>query len=153
MFLPYVWECHGAGKVGMIRYALKCEHGHAFDSWFPSAAAYDDLAAQGRLACAVCGDARVGKALMAPAVAAAEPARPLSAPASPAEAFIAALRRKVEAEGEDVGRDFARVARDIHEGVEPVRLVYGEASALEARALIEDGVPVAPLPWRAARAN
>lgn len=137
----------------MIRYALKCEHGHAFDSWFPSAAAYDDLAAQGRIACAVCGDARVAKALMAPAVAAAEGERPLSAPASPAEAFIAALRRKVEAEGEDVGRDFARVARDIHAGVEPVRLVYGEASVHEARALVEDGVPVAPLPWRSARAN
>ncbi|HAC48262.1 MAG TPA: DUF1178 domain-containing protein, partial [Sulfitobacter sp.] len=52
----------------MIRYALKCEAGHGFDSWFQSAAAFDSLARGGHLSCAVCGSAEVRKSLMAPRV-------------------------------------------------------------------------------------
>ncbi len=140
----------------MIRFALRCDRGHRFESWFGSGADFDRLSGQGLLACAVCGSAAVEKDLMAPAVATA-PARgpdrspaegPLSAPASPAEQALAEMRRRVEAEAEDVGRDFAREARRIHEGEAPKRTIIGEARASEARALLEDGVPVAPLPWQ-----
>ena len=68
-------------------------------------------------------------------------------PASPAEQALAELRRRIEAESEDVGRDFAAEARRIHEGEAPERPIIGEARPAEARALIEDGIPVAPLPW------
>jgi len=153
----------------MIKYALRCADGHAFDSWFASAAAFDDLAAGRRLACAVCGDDRVEKALMAPRVAvpargpAAEngtgepPApveaspRPLAAPASPAEAAFAEFRRGLEASSEDVGRRFVSEARAIHEGRAPERSIRGQARPAEARALLEEGVPVLPLPGPPAR--
>ena len=132
----------------MIRYALRCDRAHRFDSWFGSGADFDRLLGAGHLACAVCGSNAVEKDLMTPSVAsAAVPERPLSAPASPAEQALAEIRRRIEAQSEDVGREFATEARRIHEGLSPSRAIIGEARPSEARGLIEDGIPVAPLPW------
>ncbi|WP_109463840.1 DUF1178 family protein [Albibacillus kandeliae] len=133
----------------MIQYSLKCADGHRFDSWFQSAEAYDKLARAGMVQCAVCGGSDVEKAVMAPRVNAgkAEPERPLSAPASPAEQAIAELKRKIAESSDYVGRDFAREARAMHEGDAPERPIHGEARLDEARSLIEDGVPVMPLPF------
>lgn len=144
----------------MIRYSLTCPEGHGFDSWFQSAEAFDRLAAAGHVACALCGSTRVEKSLMAPAV---QPARskvsgspasesaPLATPASPAEQALAALRRQVEENSDYVGLSFASEARAMHEGDIPQRPIYGEAKAEEARALLADGIPVAPLPFIPAR--
>jgi hypothetical protein len=135
----------------MIRYALTCAADHAFESWFQSSAAYDRLEAGGRVACPVCGSTTVRKALMAPAVQGAaragEPAP--AAPPSPAdiEKALAELRRQVEENSDYVGLNFAAEARRIHAGEAPERSIYGEAQPDEARRLIEDGVPVAPLPF------
>lgn len=139
----------------MIKYSLICSDGHRFDSWFASATAYEALCDSGMVGCAVCGSTKVEKAMMAPNVkkgerkAAPEPQqeRPLSAPATPAEQALAELRKRIETESDYVGRDFAREARAIHEGEAPKRSIHGEANAQEARSLIEDGVPVAPLPF------
>ncbi|WP_151720348.1 DUF1178 family protein [Gemmobacter serpentinus] len=138
----------------MIRYALTCSNGHIFDSWFASADAFDGLRARGLVACAVCGVSQVEKALMAPAVNsppdAAMPAAPrpdLSSPESPAAAALARLRREVEANSEYVGGEFVAEARRMHEGEAPERAIYGEARLDEARRLLEDGIPVAPLPF------
>lgn len=132
----------------MIRYALRCDRTHRFDSWFGSSEDYERLAAAGHLACAVCGSSMVEKDLMAPRVASgAESEAPLSAPASPAEQAVAELRRRIEEKSEDVGRDFANEARRIHEGLSPQRTIIGEARPADAKALVDDGIPVAPLPW------
>lgn len=143
----------------MIRYALRCAQGHQFDSWFQSAEAHDRLAASGQLTCGVCGGGGVTKALMAPSVAgteaeAAAPEAPvpvLSAPAHPLEAALRALRAQVEATAENVGRDFARKARAMHDGEAESRPIWGEATLAEAKSLLEDGVPVAPLPFMGRR--
>lgn len=143
----------------MIRYSLKCPEGHGFDSWFPSAGAFDGQLARGLVSCPVCGSTEIEKTLMAPAVrparkAAAAPApaeRPLTAPQSDLETALAALRRQVEENSEYVGMNFATEARKIHAGNAPERAIYGEAKPDEARKLIEDGVPVAPLPFMPAR--
>lgn len=149
----------------MIRYTLACDKEHRFESWFADAAAYVALHTAGQLSCPHCGSARVAKALMAPAVsparrveaakAAAKAAakttagRPsLAEPASEIEAKLAELRRQVEENSEYVGMNFAAEARRMHEGEAPERAIYGEAKPDEARKLIEDGVPVAPLPFR-----
>lgn len=134
----------------MIRYDLTCDKGHAFDSWFASAAAYDRLAGAGHVACPDCGSAQVSKALMAPAVV-AKPERSLTTPRDPREAALAELRAQVEANSDYVGLSFAAEARAMHEGRAPERPIHGEAKLDEARKLIEDGVPVAPLPFLPAR--
>lgn len=137
----------------MIRYTLTCEKNHGFESWFQSADAFDRLKLAGRITCTTCGSAAIEKALMAPAVrheADASP-RALSEPATEVEKALAALRRQVEENSDYVGLNFASEARAMHEGDIPNRAIYGEAKAEEARRLIEDGVPVAPLPFMPAR--
>lgn len=130
----------------MIRYDLTCDKDHSFDGWFASAAGFDTMLAAGQVACVVCGSAQVAKALMAPAVTPS-----LTAPRNTAEQALAALRAKVETESEYVGLNFATEARAIHAGDAPERAIYGEAKFEEAKALIEDGVPVAPLPFMPSR--
>jgi len=136
----------------MIRYALRCDRDHRFESWFGSSGDYERLSAAGLVACAVCGSVAVDKELMAPAVAARAAPPVLGGLPSPAEQALAELRRRIEATSEDVGADFAAEARRIHEGAAPERPIIGEARAADARALAEDGIPVMPLPW-SRRAN
>ena len=144
----------------MIQYALKCSEGHSFNSWFQSAAAFDKLLAAGMITCAVCGCDKVDKAIMTPRVRPARDsaAEPVVTPASEARISMATpspeiqkalsdLRRKVEENSDYVGKDFASEARKIHLGDAPERAIYGEAKPEEAQALVEDGVPVAPLPF------
>lgn len=133
----------------MIRYSLRCKNDHHFEAWYGSGADYDRLSAAGHVSCAVCGTTEVEKDLMAPRLGAGSAAseRPLSAPASAAEQAMAEMRRRIEAKAENVGRDFAREARRIHSGEAPERSIIGEARPAEARKLLEDGVPIAPLPW------
>jgi hypothetical protein len=131
----------------MIRYSLTCDKGHDFDSWFQSATAYDTLAAGGHVACALCGSTAVTKALMAPAVRTDAPTPLSPAPATDLEQKLAALRTHIEENSDYVGLSFAAEARAMHEGTIPERAIYGEARMDEAKKLLEDGIPVAPLPF------
>ncbi len=136
----------------MIRFALKCTQGHQFESWFQSSEAFDKLKARGLVACTECGDAHVEKALMAPAVklapeATAPAERPLATPASEIEAKLKEMKAHLEQNSEYVGMNFATEARKMHAGNAPERSIWGEAKPNEAKKLIEDGVPVAPLPF------
>jgi len=140
----------------MIKFALKCADGHSFDSWFQNGEAYTRLSAAGHVACAICGNAKVEKAIMAPRVGPktnSEVARPLSAPASPAEQAMRELRKHIEDNSENVGRNFTKEVRDMHYGDSPQRSVHGEAKLEDAKSLIEEGIPVAPLPWGRDKAN
>lgn len=164
----------------MIRYALACEAGHAFESWFSDSAAFEQLQAKGLVQCAVCGSARVERQIMSPAVARRDrdrgrvvpqaeavsgdpaaavtgeilpPAAPLAMTPGGDSEVARAIREKirelhayVRANSEDVGENFAREARAIHEGDAEGRAISGRASLDEARALIEDGIGVMPLP-------
>lgn len=133
----------------MIKFSLRCAEDHRFESWFQSAAAFDKLHTAGRVTCALCGSSRVEKALMAPSLLSPqEPETPtLTEARHPAEQALAEFRRRIEAHSEYVGPDFANTARDMHHGLIPSHSIYGEACLEEARQLIDDGVPVAPLPF------
>ncbi|MDF1804089.1 DUF1178 family protein [Thalassovita sp.] len=148
----------------MIQYVLKCANDHRFDSWFQSGEAFDKLKAAGMVSCSVCGSTDVEKAIMAPRVRPARSAQPqetdtvkppqrpdLSQPASETERAITALRKKVEETSEYVGNNFAKEARAMHDGDAPERAIYGEAKPGEAKKLLEEGVPVLPLPFSTGR--
>lgn len=146
----------------MIRYSLACEAGHGFESWFPSSESYDEQSARGLVTCPICGSARVAKTMMAPSIgrAAAGPANasvPVAAPEPESVSLIAepdqrrramlkAFREHVVANSDDVGTRFPEEARRIHYGEAGDRAIHGEASPAEARALIEEGIAVSPLP-------
>jgi hypothetical protein len=127
----------------MIRYQLVCEHEHEFEGWFSSSADYERQVADGLVPCAVCASVQVRRAVMAPAVARRDRGESRGAE-------LAALAAKVRAHVRDnfdyVGESFAKEARAIHEGDAPDRPIWGQASLEEAKAMREEGVPVAPLP-------
>ncbi len=139
----------------MIHYNLKCNNDHTFSSWFDSLDAFDKLEKTKMLSCPTCGSDRIKRAMMSPQVSPSrtKQALSLSKPNSEIEKKISEVRKKVEAESEDVGKNFATEARAMHEGDSPVRSIYGEAKIKDAKSLIEDGIPVIPLPWSKRQTN
>jgi hypothetical protein len=131
----------------MIRYALACAGGHEFEGWFSASADYDDQRERGLVACPICDSHDVAKQIMAPAVGgrAREAAADGAQRAMMMEA-MGQIRRHVETNFDYVGDSFAAEARAIHEGKSEQRGIYGEASKAQVKALVADGVPVAPLP-------
>lgn len=148
----------------MIRFTLKCAGDHRFESWFANTEAFDRQSAAGLIECPICGDTTIAKSLMAPDVRpgrnkASGPApkqvekasdAPVSNAPSPEQMLkekLTELRNHVEKNSDYVGLQFASEARAMHEGEIPHRSIYGEAKAEDARKLVKDGVPVAPLPF------
>jgi hypothetical protein len=154
----------------MIRYNLRCERGHAFESWFQSSAAYESQEKRKLVNCPACGSAKVERAIMAPQIVSqkgrpsAEPApaattsttttevtTPASTPLLMAQerelrAKLKELRDHIVKNADNVGERFPNEARKMHYGDIEHRPIYGEASPDEARALIDEGVEVSPLP-------
>jgi len=148
----------------MIVFDLKCRKDHVFEAWFPDSASFTEQVAGGKVLCPVCGSKKVAKALMAPNVVAkkgraAAPAQP-DAPAPVPEVALAdaekagrlrgllrELRDHVEKNCDYVGGAFAEEARKIHYGETDPRGIYGETSDDEAKALEDEGIEVARVPW------
>lgn len=129
----------------MIRYALRCPLDHEFEAWFSSSSGFDDQVTRGLVECPMCGSTAITKAIMAPQIRTSKTDDGLAGARKLSE-MMHALRRHVETTHDYVGSSFASVARDMHEGVKAERPIYGEATGEEVKALIDDGVPVAPLP-------
>jgi len=135
----------------MIKYALQCAAAHRFEGWFSTSADYDDQRARLLIECPICGSPEISKQIMSPAVAGTKRRGSPSPEPTPEmrQMMMAAageVRRHVEENFDYVGDAFAREARDIHEGRSEERGIYGEATPSEAKALVEDGVKIAPLP-------
>lgn len=147
----------------MIVFDLKCaRHGHPFEAWFGSSDDYEDQRRRGLLTCPTCGDPSIEKALMAPSIPAKGNRRSDVIEAVPmvqgpqaleAQKARIILEKMAQAQNEAlkssqwVGRQFADVARAMHYGEQDRQTVHGEVAPAEARALVEEGVPVAPLPF------
>lgn len=152
----------------MIVFDLHCENAHRFEGWFGSSAQYEDQAGRGLVTCPQCGSQEVGKAPMAPAVpaksntrfapersegeAGSSPAQDMASRPVPPE-LVGALEKLAKAQKEAlakskwVGKDFADQSRAMHYGEREEAPIHGQATLEEARDLIDDGVPVAPLPF------
>ena len=134
----------------MIKFSLICGEEHEFEAWFRSNEDFDVQKKRGFVECPACGSKQVGKALMAPAVSTSR-GREKMALAMGAEqqrmlAEMKAFAEKIKSNAENVGDRFAQEARKIHFGETEARGIYGEATADEAKGLIEDGVDFMPLP-------
>jgi len=142
----------------MIKFALGCERGHEFESWFPDGAAFETQARRGLVQCPNCDSKRIAKAPMAPAVLGARRsgrARPTEETTPVAllddkqrelRAALVALRRAIDANTDDVGVKFPEVARAIHLGEAPQRAIRGRATPAEAETLADEGIGLLPLP-------
>ena len=154
----------------MIHYNLRCAKGHAFESWFQSSSAYEAQEKRKLVNCPVCGSTKVERAIMAPRIVSKKgrdakpsdrlpvpaPAAEVIPPASPTPLLMAQevelraklkeLRDHIVKTADNVGEKFPIEARKMHYGDIEHRPIYGEASPDEAKALIDEGVEVMPLP-------
>jgi hypothetical protein len=149
----------------MIDYALVCDKGHNFESWFPDSAAYDKQAKRGIVTCPHCGSAKVEKAIMAPRLSSGSKKRkradlPAPTPATPENSPVAMispqehefrsklkeLREHLTKNADYVGQKFPEEARKMHYGETEHRSIYGEASPDQAKELHEEGIEFHPLP-------
>ena len=138
----------------MINYTLKCDQNHTFDSWFKSAEAFEMLVKKSMVVCSKCGSTKITKAIMAPSVSTSR--KKDNKPSelekkSKLKNDILELKKKIEANSEYVGNNFANEARSMYLGETPERSIYGEAKADDAKKLIDDGIPVMPLPFLPAK--
>ena len=132
----------------MIRYQLRCAEDHQFEAWFRDSATYDQQEAEGAIACPLCGDDQVSKAIMAPAIGRSREAAETAMKAKQdALRQLAELRRKVEENCDYVGPQFAEEARKIHYGEVETRAIYGETTPTEAEELTDEGIGFATIPW------
>ena len=143
----------------MIVFDLSCAGGHRFEAWFASSDGFVDQQARGLIACPICGDIDVRKAVMAPRVGAKSNQQVAVAAPAPAQtahdpspelvrrvlADIAAKQAEMLPQSRWVGRDFADAARAMHEGRVADDLIHGQASPEEAQALRDDGIAAMPL--------
>jgi hypothetical protein len=135
----------------VITYNLHCSAGHEFEGWFKDSAAYETQAKKGALSCPVCGDEKIGKAIMAPAVKGSVTKAKGEGEPSPEQRaelkqYVSGFRKFVQDNAEYVGKQFPEEARKIHYGETEERHIYGESTVAEAKELIEEGVRIAPMP-------
>lgn len=148
----------------MIVYDLKCRRDHVFEVWFPDSASFAEQVESGKVLCPVCGSRKVAKALMAPKVHRGRPAEAAPRPqserpqggsravadseqAGELRRMLRELREHVESNCDYVGGEFAEEARRIHYGESDPRGIYGETSDDEAKALEDEGIEIARVPW------
>src|SRR5262245_4110954 len=159
----------------MIKYALACDNGHQFESWFQNSAAYDKQVKKKLVTCPVCDSVKIEKAIMAPRLGAGAKKRneismpapeapaadaPVAAPPAPEvnpvamispqerefRAKLKELRDTLVKNSENVGTKFPEVARKMHYGEVEHRSIYGEASPKEAKEMLDEGIELHPLP-------
>ena len=123
----------------MIVFDLQCSDGCAtFEAWFRSSADYEQQRGAGLVECPFCQSANVDKAPMAPRVPRKDAGNPL--------ARVAAMQVEMLKDSRWVGDKFAETARAMHNGEVERARVHGQATLEQAKSLVDDGVPVAPLP-------
>jgi len=132
----------------MISFTLRCTKDHEFEGWFKDSATFEAQQKGQEIECPVCGSHGIEKALSRPNISSGK-----TQGAAQAEILrktresLREIRQKIESTHENVGDRFAEEARKIHYGESETRGIYGETTGVEARELIEEGIPVAPIPW------
>lgn len=133
----------------MIVYDLRCPNDHVFEAWFRDSAGFDEQVRAAEVACPSCGSTKLAKAPMAPNIAGSRRDGPPPDGDGPAEmmAKLRKLRAEVEKNSEHVGPRFPEEARKIHYGETEPRNIHGDASREDARALHDEGIEFAVIPW------
>lgn len=125
----------------MIHYTLVCDDGHDFEGWFRDSEAFESQAAQGLISCLLCGSTKISRGVMAPHVS-----RAGEIDAAKLRAALRDMRDKMIKDSEDVGDRFPDEARKIEDGEAERRAIRGRATFEEAKALLDEGIEILPIP-------
>ncbi len=129
----------------MIKYNLKCSNGHQFDSWFKSSSDFETLKSRGLLTCTECEDTAIEKSLMAPGVSTSKK-KEHSTRDKALNKYIKNIKSELK-NAKNVGWQFAKEARAMHNGEKDPAPIYGKAETSEAIDLIKEGINISPVPF------
>ena len=137
----------------MILYDLKCENGHTFEAWFASSEQYEKQKKKKLINCPCCNSNKIKKSLMAPNLKGSKKStlsfdkKRNRKKEKVLSKSLKKFKKFIENNTEDVGKNFAEEAKKIYYGEAKSRAIRGETTREQTEELLEEGVPIATLPW------
>tara|TARA_B100001029_G_C15020087_1_gene429944 strand:+ start:277 stop:699 length:423 start_codon:yes stop_codon:yes gene_type:complete len=134
----------------MIKYNLKCENKHEFESWFSNSKEFEKLRLKKLVECIYCKSKQIDKSIMSPSILGKDERKRKEKPIEDLKKVqkeLAKLRKFVEKNFENVGKDFPREVRNVYYDNRKNKNIYGQATSEEAEELKEEGIEIASIPW------
>ena len=135
----------------MIKYNLKCESGHEFESWFSDSEEFDKLNKKKLLECIYCSSKKIDKSIMAPMISSPkdrdEQIEIIGKDYKNEKNKLLKLRRYIEKNFDYVGKDFSKKVREVYYDKENKKAIYGTTTQEERQELAEEGIDLLSIPW------
>ena len=136
----------------MIKYNLKCENNHEFESWFSDSNEFDKLNKKKFLECIYCSSNKIRKSIMAPMVSGIQPNQEnglslLDKKVSNKKKQLLKIREHIEKNFEFVGDKLSQKVREVYYDKRTKKSIYGTASPKEREELAEEGIDLISVPW------
>ena len=135
----------------MIKYNLKCNNNHEFESWFLDSEEFEKLNKKNFLECIYCSSKRVSKSIMAPMISnRKEKNKNLyvnNKIFKHEKKQLLELRKFIEKNFEYVGNNFSKKVREIYYDKNSKKMIYGTSTPKERKELAEEGIDLLTIPW------
>jgi|TARA_B100001063_G_C16533992_1_gene437849 hypothetical protein len=132
----------------MIKYILKCQNNHEFESWFSNSGEFEKLNKKKLLECIYCSSKRITKSIMAPMVSNSKNKDEIiNRNLKDEKSKLLQLRKYVEKNFNYVGKDFSRKVREVYYDKKNNQAIYGTATLKERKELAEEGIDLLTVPW------
>ena len=135
----------------MIKYNLKCQNHHEFESWFSNSAEFDKLNKKKLLECIYCSSKKINKSIMAPMISNSknkdEKIKIINKDLKNEKDELLKLRTYIEKNFDYVGRDFSRKVREVYYDKKSKKAIYGTTTSEERKELAEEGIDLLSIPW------
>ena len=135
----------------MIKYNLKCQNDHEFESWFSNSKEYDKLTKKGMLECIYCSSKEISKSIMAPTILNSKKEDKKieinNQNFKDEKNKLLNLRKYIEKNFDYVGKDFSKKVREVYYDKKSKRAIYGSTTSKEREELAEEGIDLLTIPW------
>ena len=136
----------------MIKYNLKCNNNHEFESWFADSKEFEKLKSKNLLECIFCNSKKITKSIMAPMISTTKKKNldefkiEVNNLQTEKRKLIK-LRNFIEKNFQYVGKDFSKKVREIYYDKKNKKTIYGTTTPKEREELKEEGIDVLSIPW------
>ena len=135
----------------MIKYNLKCDNDHEFESWFFDSSEFEKLSKKNFLECIFCNSKNIKKSIMSPMISSKKSSEDninlMNQKISIEKSKLIKLRKFVEKNFEYVGDKFSEKVRDVYYDKKSKKSIYGIVSPEEREELSEEGIDLLSIPW------
>ncbi|MEC6986865.1 MAG: DUF1178 family protein [Pseudomonadota bacterium] len=131
----------------MIKYNLKCQNNHEFESWFSDSREFEKLNKKKLLECIYCSSKKISKSIMSPMISSVKGKKNLNKILQAEKQKLLEIRKYVEKNFEYVGKDFCKKVRDIYYDRNSKKTIYGTTTPEERAELADEGIDLLGIPW------